>query len=647
MSIIYYNELLQNANNVMDDRLIELLNEKMNTDEQKQFINNFKNYLEYGNDDTKFIISLDNVWEWVGFSRKGHAKTLLIKKFIENKDFIYIRPSAPAEGPIINQNGIKETILLNVSTFKKFCMKASTDRADEICDYYVKMENIMNQYTKEKIIELENSNKKLLKDEEIDINELFWNENSISDFNNKNVVYLAFIGYINGIAYYKYGVTKQIYTREFLQHKKTFDTFIMIHIELCDNMIFVENEFKYELKSKDLLKSQEINGRKHIELFITNPQNNIKKIIQILKDLVIKYPLEVIKNSNDEIQKLKLYHENENLKSENEKLKLENEILKLKQNKDINYDDYKELKDDNKELKEDNKELKINNKTLKEKYKNLKQKLNQINNENTTNENITNKNTTNENITNENTTNKNITNKKNKKNIEDIEDILILNNIEIEPEIIDYENHKFNIKYIVEEALKNNIVNNEIFEPNIPEIEKYKNKDIDLFLDKYVETGEDSKENYCRLPVVKFYSFYVSLFANPSPKAIFNEYIAQKYNVISKGTHNNYQNKVCWFNIKIKNIKKYASEIDILMKLFIERYCDLNENYFETSRKFNKVFKEFCKINSFETTKSNGWSELKCIKSIEESGFIFDKNKTKHYQTAYLGIRIKPEYSNI
>jgi hypothetical protein len=636
MSIIYYNELLQNANNVMDDRLIELLNEKMNTDEQKQFINNFKNYLEYGNDDTKFIISLDNVWKWVGFTQKIHAKTLLTKKFTENINYIINKNcSRNCESNLLDNKNEKreawnkEIILLNVSTFKKFCMKASTNRADEICDYYVKMENIMNQYTKEKMIELENSNKQLLtmQNEEININELFWNENSISDFNNKNVVYLAFIGYINGIAYYKYGVTKQIYTREFVQHKKTFDTFIMIHIELCDNMIFVENEFKYQLKSKDLLKSQEINGRKHIELFITNPQNNIKKIIQILKDLVIKYPLEIIKNSNDEIKKLKIYHENENLKLEIEKLKFE----------------IKFLKSENENIK-------------------IKQKLNEIINENTINKNITNENITNENITNENITNENITNeniisenitneiiiiKKNKKNIEDIEDILILNNIETEPEIIDYENHKFNIKYIVEEALKNNIVNNEIFEPNIPEIEKYKNKDIDLFLDKYVETGEDSKENYCRLPVVKFYSFYVSLFANPSPKAIFNEYIAQKYNVISKGTHNNYQNKVCWFNIKIKNIKKYASEIDILMKLFIERYCDLNENYFETSRKFNKVFKEFCKINSFETTKLNGWSELKCIKSIEELGYIFDKNQTKHYQSAYLGIRIKPEYSNI
>jgi phage anti-repressor protein len=33
-----------------------------------------------------------------------------------------------------------ETITMTIRTFKKFCMKARTDKADEIHDYYIKLE---------------------------------------------------------------------------------------------------------------------------------------------------------------------------------------------------------------------------------------------------------------------------------------------------------------------------------------------------------------------------------------------------------------------------------------------------------------------------------------------------------------------------
>ena len=89
--------------------------------------------------------------------------------------------------------------MLTVSTFKKFCMKASTTRADDICNYYMKMENIMFQYTEEKLIEYQeklintqNILNKFIKNDNED--EFFWTENSISDFDNKNVLYLGFIG---------------------------------------------------------------------------------------------------------------------------------------------------------------------------------------------------------------------------------------------------------------------------------------------------------------------------------------------------------------------------------------------------------------------------------------------------------------------
>ena len=39
----------------------------------------------------------------------------------------------------------KETFLLNVDTFKKFCLKADTKKADEIHDYFIKLEEIIQE----------------------------------------------------------------------------------------------------------------------------------------------------------------------------------------------------------------------------------------------------------------------------------------------------------------------------------------------------------------------------------------------------------------------------------------------------------------------------------------------------------------------
>jgi hypothetical protein len=34
-----------------------------------------------------FVIDFNDVWKWIGFTRKDHAKRLLIKLFVENIDY--------------------------------------------------------------------------------------------------------------------------------------------------------------------------------------------------------------------------------------------------------------------------------------------------------------------------------------------------------------------------------------------------------------------------------------------------------------------------------------------------------------------------------------------------------------------------------
>jgi len=55
----------------------------------------------------------------------------------------------------------KEIIMLNVDTFKKICLKAGTKKADEIHEYFIKLENIIFEITKEECEELKQQMQKL------------------------------------------------------------------------------------------------------------------------------------------------------------------------------------------------------------------------------------------------------------------------------------------------------------------------------------------------------------------------------------------------------------------------------------------------------------------------------------------------------
>ena len=89
---------------------------------------------------------MDNIWKWIGFSRKDHAKVALKKNFIENIDYIILLPQPRKQNQNEHGGNNKEQILININTFKKFCLKAGTKKADEIHDYYIKLEEIINTF---------------------------------------------------------------------------------------------------------------------------------------------------------------------------------------------------------------------------------------------------------------------------------------------------------------------------------------------------------------------------------------------------------------------------------------------------------------------------------------------------------------------
>jgi hypothetical protein len=182
-----------------ENRLINKIKDNFDINQQKMFVASFYCFLNYdANKD--FIVDFDNVWKWLGFSRKDHAKTVLNKHFTIDIDY-QVKSFAPEVAVAKKDNDIitvfnfknndtkeqfdkdnrggsnKETILLTVNSFKKFCLKAGTKKADEIHDYYIKLEQMLQETINEETDELrkqlqnKEEEKKFLENKYIDLSD--------------------------------------------------------------------------------------------------------------------------------------------------------------------------------------------------------------------------------------------------------------------------------------------------------------------------------------------------------------------------------------------------------------------------------------------------------------------------------------------
>ena len=111
---------LTRLNKEYQNILIKKIQERFSDNQQQLFVASFYCYLNY-NSNTDFIIDLDNVWKWIGFSRKDPAKRLLEKSFTLNIDYkIVFHPNVEQD---LQGGHNKEQILMNIQTFKKFYKK--------------------------------------------------------------------------------------------------------------------------------------------------------------------------------------------------------------------------------------------------------------------------------------------------------------------------------------------------------------------------------------------------------------------------------------------------------------------------------------------------------------------------------------------
>ena len=321
-----------------NNNLLNKVKNTFNESEQQLFIASFYSYLNYHKTDD-YIVDLDNIWKWLGFNKKYNATTCLEKYFKLDND--YKKTAPDASGALLKEkkNGGQniQKYYLNVKTFKSLCLKAGTKKADEIHEYYIKLEELIQEVLEEEASEMKN--KLLIKENEISQKDyIIKNANQdkyktiektlVSQFPvNNECIYFGTIDNTNDKMekLIKFGHSNNLPLRV-QDHHKTYDNFILRDVFKVHNRQEIENSIKSHTKIKSHLRSIEVNGyNKHEILAYDATYFTINRLSKYIKDIIVEKTYN-IENFN------KLIEENINYKTQVERLANENEELKIKNN---------------------------------------------------------------------------------------------------------------------------------------------------------------------------------------------------------------------------------------------------------------------------------------------------------------------------
>ena len=336
-------ELIENnpivkLSNVYNNKLLAKIKENFTGFEQQLFIGSFYCYLNYDKN-IDFVVDLDNIWKWLGFTQKIDSKRLLEKHFKLDIDYknlarqvgkasSYEEKTALGEGKAVlekeKQNGgqNKQTIMLTIKCFKSLCLKAQTKKASEIHEYYMKMEEtlhlIIDEETDELRLQLEQKNNIILeKDNTIQNTKKeklrAVEQATITQFPlNTECIYFGTIDNTNdaGEKLIKFGHTNDLSTRVIDHHKK-YDNFILITAFRVQNKVEIENLIKTYPKIKRQIRNIEVNGKNKTEIIAYDSTNfTIEKLSKHIKDIIHSKTYS-IDNFN------KLMQQNEDLEDKN------------------------------------------------------------------------------------------------------------------------------------------------------------------------------------------------------------------------------------------------------------------------------------------------------------------------------------------
>src|SRR6185369_17559636 len=85
VALVQNNPLTKLSSNY-GSKIIERIQKEFTSEDQQLFVANYYCYLNY-NSKTDFVINLDRIWKWLGYSRIEECKRALVKNFVENVDY--------------------------------------------------------------------------------------------------------------------------------------------------------------------------------------------------------------------------------------------------------------------------------------------------------------------------------------------------------------------------------------------------------------------------------------------------------------------------------------------------------------------------------------------------------------------------------
>jgi len=305
-------------------KLIEKVKNHFTNYEQQLFLSSFYCYLKY-DPKNDFVIDLDNVWKWLGFSQKNNAKTLLEKQFIIEKDYKKSLLLQQKQTGHIKGGHNKEIFMLNVDTFKKICLKAGTKKADEIHDYFIKLENIMFEITKEECDILKNQLQQIenIKNKEMEEKILKEKEKLLlNQYDNiGNMIYIIKVKTNNDGTYIvKIGHSTKGIKERYQQCKTNHTNILLLNCFQVDKSYEFE-QFLHSHKNIHPTNIRNLQGHEsEKELFLIGTTLTIQMVLKIINDNIDNY--------NYKVRELLLEIENLKLKNSGQSIYSDNELLK-------------------------------------------------------------------------------------------------------------------------------------------------------------------------------------------------------------------------------------------------------------------------------------------------------------------------------
>jgi phage anti-repressor protein len=202
------NNPLEKLSNHYQTQLLDRIKETFDDSDQQLFIASFYCYLKY---DCKkdFIINMDDVWKWLGFSRRDPCKRVIEKHFTLDVDYKILLHQIVEQ---VHGGHNKEKIVMNVETFKSLCLLANTERSKSVRKYYYKLEQLLHELLEEQAEELqkqieENKQKLIEQQKRIDLLE---HKPNTHGFNSRRAGYVYMINDKSKPGHYKIGMSYDV-----------------------------------------------------------------------------------------------------------------------------------------------------------------------------------------------------------------------------------------------------------------------------------------------------------------------------------------------------------------------------------------------------------------------------------------------------